>query len=74
MGQIPSVIAAIIPVLFVSLGQMTPPFALAMMAAMGIAQSDFRKTSVHAIIWSVVQFILVYLIIIGVIPISIPQW
>ena len=73
-GADPIVIAAIIPVLFVSLGQMTPPFALAMMAAMGIAQSDFRKTSVHAIIWSVVQFILVYLIIIGVIPISIPQW
>lgn len=70
-GADPVAIAAIIPVLFVSLGQMTPPFALAMMAAMGIAQSDFRKTSIHAIVWSVVQFALVFLIVMGIIPLPI---
>ena len=71
-GANPITIVAIIPVLFVSLGQMTPPFALAMMAAMGIAQSDFRKTSIHAILWSVVQFALVYLIVMGIIPLPVP--
>lgn len=68
-GVNPVLVASMLPVLFVSLGQMTPPFAVCMFAAMGIAQSDFKKTSVHALIWSFGQILLVLLIFCGLIPI-----
>ena len=68
-GVNPVLVAAMLPVLFVSLGQMTPPFAVCMFAAMGIAQSDFKKTAVHAALWSLGQILLVLLIFCGLIPI-----
>ncbi len=68
-GVNPVLTAAMLPVLFVSLGQMTPPFAVCMFTAMGIARSDFKKTAVHAAIWSAGQLLLVLLIFCGLIPI-----
>ena len=68
-GVSPVLVAAMLPVLFVSLGQMTPPFAVCMFAAMGIAQSDFKKTAVHAGLWSAGQLLAVLLILFGLIPV-----
>ncbi len=68
-GCSPVLIAALLPVLFVSLGQMTPPFAVCMYGAMAIAQSDFKETSYQAILWSVVQLLLVFFMIMGIVPV-----
>lgn len=68
-GVSPVLTVAVIPALFVSLGQMTPPFAVCLFAANGIAQSDFTKTSNQAILWSIGQFLVLFLIIVGIIPV-----
>ena len=62
-GVNPVIIAAMLPVLFVSLGQMTPPFAICMMAAMGIAKSEFKSTAIQAALWSIGQFAVALLIL-----------
>lgn len=68
-GCSPVLITALLPVLFVSLGQMTPPFAVCMYGAMAIAQSDFKETSCQALLWSFAQLLLVFLMIMGFIPV-----
>lgn len=68
-GVNPVIIAAMLPVLFVSLGQMTPPFAICMLAAMGIAKSEFKSTAIQATLWSLGQFAVALLILMGIVPV-----
>ena len=50
------------------LAPMTPPFALSQFVCMGIAESDFKKTSVKSIVWSVSHYALIVLCLFGLIP------
>lgn len=68
-GVNPVAIAAILPALFVSLGQMTPPFAPGLYAAMAIADSDFKKTTMHSVWWALGQLVVIFLIMMGYLPV-----
>lgn len=50
------------------LAPMTPPFALSQFICMGIAESDFKKASVKAIVWAACHYILIVLCLFGWIP------
>jgi len=51
-----------------AMGHMTPPFALCFYVCMGIAESDFKKTTKLTLVWCVGQFILTVLILYGLVP------
>lgn len=68
-GVSPVLAAAILPAMFVSLGQMTPPFAVCLYAAMGIANAEFDKMCIHAIIWSAGQILVIFLMLVGIVPV-----
>lgn len=50
------------------LSPMTPPFALSQFVCMGIADSDFKKTSSQAVIWAVCHYVLIVLCLFGIVP------
>lgn len=68
-GLNPVVAAAILPALTGALEGMTPPLALSMYAAMGVAGSDFGETSKYALIWVFTHMIFLILIIGKILPI-----
>lgn len=65
----PLLVAAMLPAITGALEGMTPPLALVMYAAMGIAESDIKKTSILALVWVGIHLILAILILTGVLPI-----
>lgn len=69
VGVNPLLVAAILPAITGSLEGMTPPLALAMYTAMGIAQSKMKETSILAILWVIAHLILAVLILGGLLPI-----
>jgi TRAP-type C4-dicarboxylate transport system permease large subunit len=69
VGVNPLLAAAILPAITGALEGMTPPLALAMYAAMGIAQSKMRETSMLAFIWIGLHLGVAILILAGVLPV-----
>lgn len=50
------------------LAPMTPPFALSQFVCIGIAESDFKKTSKQSIVWCIGHYLLIVLCLFGLIP------
>lgn len=63
VGINPLLIAAILPAITGALAGMTPPLALAMYAAMGIAESKMKETSILALIWVFAHLVLTILLL-----------
>lgn len=68
-GMNPLLAAAMLPAITGATEGMTPPLALAMYTAMGIAQSEIRKTTIAAIIWSALHLVTSILILVGLLPV-----
>lgn len=68
-GTNPLLVAAILPAITGALEGMTPPLALAMYAAMGIAGSDIGETSKLAITWVLIHLILAIIILAELLPV-----
>ena len=69
VGVNPLLAAAMLPAITGALEGMTPPLALAMYAAMGIARSSMRETSGLAMVWVVAHLLVAILILAGIVPI-----
>ncbi|HHV38692.1 MAG TPA: TRAP transporter large permease subunit, partial [Tepidimicrobium sp.] len=69
VGINPLLVAAILPAITGALEGMTPPLALAMYAAMGIAESDIGETSKLAMVWVFAHLAVAILILAGLLPI-----
>lgn len=69
IGVNPILVAAMLPAITGALEGMTPPLALAMYAAMGIAGSNMKETSILALIWIFVHLIVAIAILAGILPI-----
>ncbi|WFA08100.1 TRAP transporter large permease subunit [Tissierella sp. Yu-01] len=69
VGVNPLLAAAILPAITGALEGMTPPLALAMYTAMGIAKSKMKETSILAIVWVFAHLIFAIFILAGIFPI-----
>lgn len=69
VGINPILLAAMISIMAVAMGHMTPPFALTFYVSMGIAESDFIGTTKYAVIWCVAQYIVTIPVLLGWIPV-----
>ena len=69
VGVNPLLVAAMLPAITGSLEGMTPPLALAMFTAIGIARSEIKETSTLALIWVFFHLIFVYLLLFGILPV-----
>ncbi|MGE8207031.1 TRAP transporter large permease subunit [Heyndrickxia sp. NPDC080065] len=69
LGGNPVLFAALLPAMTGAMEGMTPPLALGLFVAMGIADSDFYKTTKLAIIWIILHLILSILLLTGILPI-----
>ena len=68
-GGNPLLAAAMLPVITGAMEGMTPPLALCMYAAMGIAGSDMKKTTTNCLIWVLLHYVLSVLCLLGILPI-----
>ena len=69
VGVNPILIAAMLPAITGALEGMTPPLALAMYAAMGIAGSKMKETSILALIWVFAHLTVAIVILAGILPV-----
>ncbi|MCR1898334.1 TRAP transporter permease [Irregularibacter muris] len=69
VGVNPIIAAAMLPAITGALEGMTPPLALAMYAAMGIAESNIKETSKLAYIWVLAHLTVAILILMGLLPV-----
>ena len=63
VGIHPMMAAMMVNVLCNAMGQMSPPFALCLLVAMGIAESDFRETSIQAVWWCASQYVIIVMML-----------
>lgn len=70
VGVNPLLAAAILPCITGAMEGMTPPLALAMYTAMGIAKSGMKETSILALIWAGLHLVFSILIMTGVLPVA----
>ena len=68
-GANPVLIAAILPAITGAMEGMTPPLALCMYTAMGIAESPLKETTNNALVWVGLHYVLSVLVMLGVLPI-----
>lgn len=68
-GGNPVLLAAMLPAMTGALEGMTPPLALGLFVAMGIAGSSFKETTKMAVVWVVLHVILSMILIAGLLPI-----
>lgn len=68
-GANPILIAAILPAITGAMEGMTPPLALCMYTAMGIAESPMKETTKNAMIWVMLHYVMSVLVILGILPI-----
>ena len=68
-GGNPLLAAAMLPVITGAMEGMTPPLALCMYAAMGIAKSELKPTTKNCLIWVACHYALSVLCLLGVLPI-----
>lgn len=69
VGINPILIAAMLPAITGALEGMTPPLALAMYAAMGIAESKMKETSILALVWVFAHLAVAIIMLAGIIPV-----
>lgn len=68
-GGNPLLAAAMLPVITGAMEGMTPPLAVCMYTAMGIAKSDMKRTTLNCMIWVALHYIMSVLCMLGVLPI-----
>ena len=71
VGINPFLVAAVMPAITGVMEGMTPPLALAMFTAMGIAKSKFWPTAKLAYVWIAGNIVITILLLMGIIPIFI---
>lgn len=69
LGGDPVLFAALLPAMTGALEGMTPPLALGMYVAMGIAGSGFKETAKLTIVWVIFHVLLSMLLLTGLLPI-----
>lgn len=62
-------VAAVMPAITGVMEGMTPPLALGLFTAMGIAKSDFVPTAKMAYIWIIGNMLVSVLLFMGILPI-----
>lgn len=68
-GGNPLLAAVMLPVITGAMEGMTPPLALCMYTAMGIAGSKFKETTINCLIWIGVHYLLAVICLMGILPI-----
>ena len=68
-GGNPLLMAVMLPVITGAMEGMTPPLALCMYTAMGIAKSDMKKTTTNCLIWVGLHYLLSVICLLGLLPI-----
>lgn len=68
-GGNPLLVAAMLPAITGAMEGMTPPLALCMYTAMGIANSDAKKTTKNCLIWVALHYILSVVCLLGLLPV-----
>jgi len=68
-GANPFLIAAMLPVITGAMEGMTPPLALCMYTAMGIANSGIKETTKNCMVWVALHYALSVVVMFGVLPI-----
>ncbi len=68
-GGNPLLAAAMLPAITGAMEGMTPPLALCMYAAMGIAKSELKPTIKNAMIWVGLHYLMSALCLLGILPI-----
>lgn len=69
LGGDPLLFAALLPAMTGALEGMTPPLALGLFVAMGIAQSTFKETAKLALLWIIAHILLTMILLFGFLPI-----
>jgi len=68
-GSNPLLIAGMLPVITGAMEGMTPPLALCMYTAMGIAGSDMKETTANCMVWVTAHFVLSVIVMLGLLPV-----
>ncbi len=68
-GGNPLLAAIMLPVITGAMEGMTPPLAICMYTAMGIAKSNFKETTLNCLIWVFLHYLLSVLCLLGILPI-----
>lgn len=68
-GANPLLVAVMLPVITGAMEGMTPPLALCMYTAMGIAGSKMKETTLNCLIWVSLHYLLSALCLMGLLPI-----
>jgi TRAP-type C4-dicarboxylate transport system permease large subunit len=68
-GVNPFLAAGILPVITGAMEGMTPPLALCMYTAMGIAGSGMKETTRNCLVWVALHYALSVLVLLGVLPV-----
>jgi len=68
-GASPLLIAATLPAITGAMEGMTPPLALCMYTAMGIADSPLKQTTLNCLIWVGLHYALSIVVMLGLLPI-----
>lgn len=71
VGIDPFIVAAVMPAMTGVMEGMTPPLALGLFTAMGIAKSKFWPTAKLAYVWIIGNMVVAILLLIGILPIFI---
>lgn len=74
LGINPILVTGLLSVMIVTMGHMTPPFALTFNVAMGIAGADYLGMTKKIIFWCVCQYILIVAILAGLPVIGTPEF
>jgi len=69
LGGDPLRLAIMLPAMTGAMEGMTPPLALGLFVAMGIAKSDFIKTSKLALVWIASHLLMTVILLAGILPI-----
>lgn len=69
IGGDPVLLAALLPAMTGALEGMTPPLALGLYVAMGIAGSSFKQTAKFAMVWVVLHVLFIIILLTGILPI-----
>lgn len=69
LGGDPILFASLLPAMTGALEGMTPPLAIGLYVAMEIAGSQFKETTISALIWIFAHILLTIILLTGVLPI-----
>lgn len=68
-GGNPLLAAAMLPAITGAMEGMTPPLAICMYTAMGIAGSKMKETTINCLIWVAIHYVLSVICLLGLLPI-----